>query len=149
MHFTAVLSTDIQEKSDTIIVVPKPIYRARTPSSWIESSKDMDDDKYDYVFKQNLGYALRKPKEDTSKVHESTIYKFDETKDKADLDKNLVFEKDATDAWKKVVRHLVIEFWDIFREDGVTTPVKDYKLVIDTRDHQPIAVEKPHYGINE
>eukprot|EP00957_Ditylum_brightwellii_P110173 8403739-Ditylum_brightwellii.AAC.1 len=47
------------------------------------------------------------------------------------------------------MQSLVIEFWEIFREDGVTTPVHNYELVIDTGDHQPIAVKKPHYGIHE
>jgi hypothetical protein len=40
------------------------------------------------------------------------------------------------------------EFWDVFCK-GVKSPVHGYNLVMDTGDHQPIAVKKPHYGLHK
>jgi hypothetical protein len=43
----------------------------------------------------------------------------------------------------------VKEFWDVFREEGVKIPIQGYEMVIDTGNHQPVAVAKPHYGMHE
>jgi hypothetical protein len=32
------------------------------------------------------------------------------------------------------------EFWDVFQEEGVKIPIRGYEMVINTGDHQPIAV---------
>jgi hypothetical protein len=50
---------------------------------------------------------------------------------------------------KRRITECVKEFWDVFYEDGVKSPIIGYKLVIDTGDHQLIAVKKTHYGLHK
>eukprot|EP00957_Ditylum_brightwellii_P194132 14784103-Ditylum_brightwellii.AAC.1 len=129
------------------INVPKPSWRPKTPSVWVENSKEIEDDNYRYIFEENIGQSLRSI--DSSQPEDVTVYKYDPVKDKAELEKNLTLDTSITPSLRSRVVDFVIEFWDVFREVGVSTPVKGYELVIDTGDHQPIAVKKPHYGIHE
>jgi hypothetical protein len=39
------------------------------------------------------------------------------------------------------ITEFVKEFWDVFYEDGVKSPIIGYELVIDTGNHRPIAVK--------
>ncbi len=55
----------------------------------------------------------------------------------------------APERLQRRITEFVKEFWDVFNEDGVKTPIHGYELVIDTGDHQPIAVKRPHYGLHE
>ena len=41
------------------------------------------------------------------------------------------------------------EYWDVFRSKGVEIPIQGYEMIIDTGEHKPIAVKKPHYGLHE
>jgi hypothetical protein len=131
------------------ILVPKPKWRAKTPSHWVEDSTDKDNDAYTFVFKDQIGQALRKPKNLILPPTPSNLRKFCRATDTAELERNLKFDPSTSDRLKLRITEFVQEFWDVFHEDGVKTPIHGYELMIDTGDHPPIAVKKPHYGLHE
>ena len=54
-----------------------------------------------------------------------------------DLDKNLklqVFPSDLHDKFKEVI----IDYWDLFCEDGFSRPIWGFPFQIDTYNHLPI-----------
>jgi hypothetical protein len=96
-----------------------------------------------------MGQTLRKPKDLILPPIPSNLRKFSEQTDSSELLRNLKFDSSTPDRLKRRITEFVKEFWDVFNEDGVKTPIHGYELVIDTGDHQPIAVKKPHYGLHE
>jgi hypothetical protein len=63
--------------------------------------------------------------------------------------RNLKLDDSLSQNTQNRIRTYVKEFWDVFRMEGVKIPIRGYEMVIDTGDHQPIAVAKPHYGMHE
>jgi hypothetical protein len=76
-------------------------------------------------------------------------YTFDEGENSVELSRNLVMESHLRQETQNQIIEFVKEFWDVFREEGVKIPIQGYKMVIDTGNHQPVAVAKPHYGMHE
>jgi hypothetical protein len=72
------------------------------------------------------------------------MVRYSEARNSEELNRNLVFDKDTPSTLRLRVTEFVKEFWDVFHEEWVKTPVHGYKLVIDTGNHKPIAVKKPH-----
>jgi hypothetical protein len=101
------------------------------------------------VFKDQIGQALRKPKNLILPPTPSNLRKFCRATDTAELERNLKFDPSTSDRLKLRITEFVQEFWDVFHENGVKTPIHGYELMIDTGDHPPIAVKKPHYGLHE
>ena len=69
--------------------------------------------------------------------------------DRDELIRNLIFADDIHIDLKNWSTSFVKEFFDCFREEGVSSPVHGYELVIDTGDHTPIRVKQPRYGMHE
>jgi hypothetical protein len=128
--------------------LPKPKWTAIAPSLWIEKN-NKDDSDYKYAFNQQLGFSLRRRVLNIPFPNPDFEYKFNPDVDTKEFNKNLVLEIEMTDKIKTQIGNFVKEFWDVFREAGVRIPVSKYELVIDTGDHKPIAVRKPHYGRHE
>ena len=63
--------------------------------------------------------------------------------------RNLIFADDINIDLKNWCIDFVEECFDTFCEDGVSSPVHGYELVIDTGDHTPIRVKQLHYGLYE
>jgi hypothetical protein len=131
------------------ILVSKPKWRAKTPSHWVKHSDDKDNHDYTFVFKDQIGQSLRKPKDLIPPLIPSNLWRFSAETDSAELERIIRFDKNTPDILKRRITEFVKEFWDVFYEDGVKSPIISYELVIDTGDHQPIAVKKPHYGLHE
>jgi hypothetical protein len=129
--------------------VPKPKWRAKTPSTWVENSDDKDQDAYTFVFKDQMGNTLRKPKDLILPQTPPNLRRFNATSDTEELERNIKFDPFTPNRLKRRILEFVKEFWDVFCKEGVKSPVHGYELVIDTGDHQPIAVKKPHYGLHE
>ena len=122
------------------ILVPKPKWSAKTPSLWVEDSNGKDNNHYHFVFKEQLGKALHKPKVLQIPETPSIVCQFSTADDAAELKRNLVFNDNTPSPLRERITSFVQEFWDVFYENGVKSPVHCYKLVIDTGDHLPIAV---------
>eukprot|EP00957_Ditylum_brightwellii_P049578 3760743-Ditylum_brightwellii.AAC.1 len=131
-----------------MITVPKPKRRAKTPSIWVEKTKDIDKDQYSFIFEKDIGQTLRKVNV-TETSQDQHRYVYNEETDKKELEKNLVIDAHIEKRSRDRIIQFVKEYWDIFRGKGVSEPVKDYELVIDTGEHQLIAVKKKHYGLHE
>ena len=63
--------------------------------------------------------------------------------------KQLIFDDHLSERLKKRVENFVIEYYDVFREEGLSIPVRGYEMIIDTGDNQPTCVPQPHYGLHE
>jgi hypothetical protein len=96
-----------------------------------------------------MGNALRKPKNLILPSIPTNMVRFNPSRNSEELNRNIVFDKCTSAPLKLRITEFVKEFWDVFHEDGVRSPVHGYELVIDTGNHQPIAVKKPHYGLHE
>jgi hypothetical protein len=96
-----------------------------------------------------MGQTLRKPKDLVLPPTPSNLRRFNAATDMAELDRNLKFDPWTPDRLKRRIKEFVKEFWDVFCEEGVKSTIHGYELVIDTGDHQPIALKKPHYGLHK
>ena len=95
------------------IVVPKPKWTAKAPSIWIEKNNE-DDTDYKYIFRQQLGFSLRKRVLNLPPPNPAFDYKFNPDIDTKELEKNLVLESTTSAATNTRIRQFVIEFWDVF-----------------------------------
>jgi hypothetical protein len=128
----------------------KPQWQAKTPRHWVEHLDDEDNDAYTFVSKDQMGHALRKPKDLVLPSIPTNMIRYSDAHNSEELNRNLVFDRDAPLPLKLRITEFVKEFWDVFQQDGAKSPVHGYELVIDTGDHKAIvAVKKPHYGLHE
>lgn len=115
----------------------------------------MDDtESYDYIYvdsSSSITTALRRHKaiHQFPKPNPSFQYIYNETHDKGELDTNLVLSDTMDPTLKSQMRAFVIEFWDVFRQAGVSIPILGYEMVINTSTHSPVSVNQPHYGMHE
>jgi hypothetical protein len=138
-----------QQKRPTPIVVPKPKWRGKTPSRWVEAINE-DNSSFDIIYQARGGHSLRKNLPHYfPKANPNFHCMFDEKKDSDELMRNLKLDDSLSQNTQNRIRTFVKEFWDVFRMEGVKIPIRGYEMVIDTGDHQPIAVAKPHYGMHE
>ena len=68
---------------------------------------------------------------------------FDPRTETDELKNNLKLGDHLSQHQKTVITQFVIEFWDVFRSEGVKTPVQGYKMVIDTGNNKPVNVVQP------
>jgi hypothetical protein len=116
---------------------------------WEEYIKD-DATDFEYIFQKRSGHYLRKRSAHAFPQPNPAFHcVFDEGTNSRELVANLVL--DPTVAMNTRNRNIsfVKEFWDIFNEAGVKIPIQGYEMVIDTGQHKPIAVRKPHYGMHK
>ncbi len=108
------------------IVVPKQKWTAKVPSIWKEDSKEPDDDDFKYIYKQQLGCLLCKRIHNLPPANPSFAYVYKGEIDGPELDKNLVLDNKIRPELRQRIKDFVIEFWDVFRAAGVSTPVRGY-----------------------
>jgi hypothetical protein len=116
---------------------------------WKENLKD-DEATFEYLLQNRLSHTLRrKAASDFPPPNPKFAYTYDDTIDRAELERNIIFDDHISPALRHRTIEFVKEFWDVFREGGVSIPVQGYEMVIDTGDAKPIAVRQPHYGLHE
>eukprot|EP00978_Attheya_sp_CCMP212_P024368 scaffold76438_cov60-Attheya_sp.AAC.1 len=130
------------------IIVPKPKWKAKTQNLWKENLKD-DENSFEYLLQNRLSHTLRRKTEsEFPEPNPAFAYTYDDSKDRAELEKNIIFEDNiSANKLRNRAIDFVKEFWDVFREDHgvVCIPVQGYEMVIDTGDAKPIAVRQPRY----
>jgi hypothetical protein len=114
---------------------------------WKEPAADeADHPDFNYIFQTRTGNSIRKTAPYAfPALNPNFHHNFDPEKDTKELEANLVLDKDLSINLRNRVRGFVREHWDVFREDGVTIPVRGFN----TGDFKPITVRKPHYGLHE
>ena len=95
------------------IKVPKPKWRAKTLSHWVEHSDNKDNDAYTFVFKDQIGKSLRKPKGLVIPPTPSNLRQFSEQQDSSELTRNLNLDPGTPDRLKRRMTEFVNEFWDV------------------------------------
>jgi hypothetical protein len=139
----------MSKKSPAPISVPKQKWRAKTPHRWEEPDEPIDDD-FDYIFQTRTGNSIRKTAPHAFPLANPDFhYVYCGSKDLNELTKNLVLDPDSSSDVHNQVKSFVMEFWDVFREDGVQIPVRGYEMVIDIDKYKPIDVRKSRYGLHE
>jgi hypothetical protein len=58
-----------------------------------------------------------------------------------------VLDPSFSDNTRNRVVSFVSELWDVFNEAGVKAPVQGHEMVIDTGNHKPVSMQKPHCGM--
>ena len=130
-------------------MVPKPKWRAKTQNLWKENVKD-EEATFEYLLQNRLSHTLRrKSASDFPPPNPNFAYSYDDKIDRAELERNIIFDDHISPSLKIRTIQFVKEFWDVFREEGVSIPIQGYEMVIDTGDAKPIAVRQPHYGLHE
>ena len=142
-------SQKIKENSNSI-KVPKPRWRAKTPSYYKDIITD-NMDGYDYLNQfstpcHTICILKAEFLHPTSDPAFHCVY--NPADHKAELIKNLNL-KGCPTALQSRVTEFVKSYWDIFREAGVQIPVRGYEMVIDTGTHAPVKVPLPRYGLHE
>jgi hypothetical protein len=87
---------------------------------------------------------LRKPKKlQFPSTPSTTRHKFSD-QDTTELNHNIVFDENTPEPLKKRrITSFVQEFWDVFCEEGVKSPLHGCELIIDTGDHPPSRYGNP------
>jgi hypothetical protein len=144
---------DISATTKSPILVPEQKWRPKTAFFWEEEENDhAEHPDYDVAFQRNNGNSLRKLKSAAlalSPPNPSFNHVYCPEKDVAKLDANLILDQHMSPNMNNPAKSFVQELWDVFREEGVKIPIQVYKMVIDTRKHQPIVCCQPHYGLHE
>jgi hypothetical protein len=131
------------------IAVPKNKWRPKTPSLW-EAEEVEQDPNFAYIFQDRTGFSLRKAKDHIfPPIDPRFHYSYDKDKDRNELARNLIIDPSVSIDVKNRIISFVKEFWDVFREAGVSIPFRGYEMVIDTGKHKPVAVRSIHYGLHE
>jgi ribosomal protein L21E len=73
---------------------------------------------------------------------------FDPAKHQTELDKNLVWGDCPTEK-QPVIKTLIMEYWDVFAEEGVRKNIRGIQFHVDTGEIPPICVKAPRYGPHE
>jgi hypothetical protein len=136
------------------IKCPKKTYRKKLESKWIEPiSKERFDTNFETINKTiiNPSTSLRRNIKEFNNPTPSPKfeYTYDKNKDEATLNKQLKLEDHLSNDLRNRIRSFVIEFYDVFWEEGLGTPIRGYEMIIDTGKHKPICVPQPHYGLHE
>lgn len=135
----------------SLIKIPKPKWRPKTPSDWDSEPQDKEDG-YEVVESCYGSNTYLRKHIETFKFptpNPEFDYKYNESVDREELDKNLILDKHICKDHENRIRDFVIRFWDVFREEGVKIPIQGYEMVVDTGDHKPIKVPLPRYGLFE
>jgi hypothetical protein len=141
--------------NEQIIRVPKQKYRKRPPSHWVEPPHNDIEDGNIYtrtseMFSTPISSLRRHIKEFEDPTPDPNWhYVFNEAKDSETLAKALCFEAHVSKTQRRRVRQLVIKYYDVFREEGLSIPIQGYKMIVDTGNQQPICVKQPHYSLFE
>jgi hypothetical protein len=139
----------LANESQAPISVPKQKWRAKTTSVWKEPDEETDP-AFDCIFQSKTGNSIRKSAPHSFPAPNPDFYcRYDADRDEKELYKNLVLQPTLSIDLKNRIAAFVQELWDVFREEGVKIPIREYEMVIDTGDHKPVAVRKPHYGLHE
>lgn len=135
----------------SLINIPKPKWRPKTPSDWNQEPKDQEDgfELVESCF--GKGIALRRNIQEFKipKPNPAFAYVYNDHIDKAELDKHLILDPSLDQDLKNRVREFVKTYWDTFREEGIKIPIQGYEMIIDTGNTKPVAVPLPHYGMYE
>ena len=144
-------STEINStKQPSSIQVPKPKWRPKTPCQYKDIIKDnMEGYEYLEQFVHKCTTIRRHKQQYSSPTPDPSFkYIYTDAKDKTALTKNLILADCPPNLRPRVIS-FVKEFWDVFREEGVSIPIRGYEMVIDTGSHTPVKVPLPHYGLHE
>ena len=74
--------------------------------------------------------------------------KFDVQTNIKELEKNLKLQGGPSELQEKV-KEVIIEYWDVFCEDGFCCPIQGFLFQIYTGIHSPIYCKQPRYGPHE
>ena len=65
-----------------------------------------------------------------------------------ELDRNLQWG-DCPEEFKQQILDIVMEYWDVFDNDGMKRPIRNFVANIDTGTCKPVCCKPPHYGPHE
>ena len=143
------------ESNTEPIRVPKRNKKKRkSTSKWIEEdNNDSENDNFKFVTEaiKSPSSTLRRDENEFKNPtpDPSFIYTFNEDKDTKQLEKSLKLGSHLSKQTRDRIKSFVIKYFDIFREEGLSIPVRAYEMVINTGDTPPIKVPLPHYGMHE
>jgi hypothetical protein len=76
------------------------------------------------------------------------LIKFSKEKHGEELARNLQW-KDCPEEFKETIKSNILEFWDVFAEEGVRNTIRGALFHVDTGTATPISVKPPRYGPHE
>ena len=73
---------------------------------------------------------------------------FDQSKHDKELHQNLQW-KDCPTEHQQEIKEIILEYWDVFAEEGVRNPIRGACFHVDTGEVAPVCVKPPRYGPHE
>ena len=125
-----------------VIVTGKKVYTPRLPSTYKETelSEELNDGMEwvlrDYRISLNQEKDPLPPRDDVIEFYVKTNTKA--------LENNLIPQGCPSDLQDKV-KEVVTEYWDVFCEGGLRSPIRRFSLQIDTGRHSPICCKTTRY----
>ena len=76
------------------------------------------------------------------------LISFDDQRHQEELQKNLQW-KDCPEKYRTEIKSIILDFWDVFAEEGVRNPIRGAYFHVDTGEVAPVCVKPPRYGPHE
>lgn len=76
------------------------------------------------------------------------LLRYDPATHGPELEKNLQW-KDCPEEFRHRIKDIIIEYWDVFAEEGVRKHIRGFLFHVDTGEAPPVCVKPPRYGPHE
>ena len=76
------------------------------------------------------------------------IIKFNPELHQAEFDRNIQWRSCPVER-QEAIQRILIEYWDVFAEEGVRKNIRGVQLHVDTGESTPVCVRNPRYGPHE
>ena len=127
-------------KTERKIWRPQVTSRYREPDCIPDPSSDME------ILYRDFGKPLWAKK--SKLTPRDDIIKFSTDKHQAEFDRNIQW-RECLPKYQKQILPLLLEYWDVFAEEGVRKHIRGVSFHVDTGEATPICTKSPRYGPHE
>jgi hypothetical protein len=127
-------------KTERKIWRPQVTSRYREPDCIPDPSSDME------ILYKDFGKPLWAKK--SKLAPRDDIIQFSKEKHQAEFDRNIQW-RECLPKYQKQILPLLLEYWDVFAEEGVRKHIRGVSFHVDTGEATPICTKSPRYGPHE
>ena len=129
-----------------VIDIPRKVSRPKIRTKFQPEPVYTNVDEGHFVW-PDLGHAVLREASWEPGLRKNKI-SFCERSDSVLLDK-VQFGDEVSVSVKTHIKSLIRDFWDVFAQEGLKSPMLGYEFCIDTGSHTPYCCRKPAYGTHE
>ena len=135
---------ELRKDGSKPVEVDRRPYRPKLESVYEEPEYYPEDDGLEILYRDS-GKALYQETEQLPPRDDIITFGPDKQEE---LDRNLQWG-DCPEEFKQQILDIVMEYWDVFDNDGMKRPIRNFVANIDTGTCKPVCCKPPHYGPHE